>query len=80
MATDNMTDHEAIQMMELCKQEIETLQAEIRHLAPKADAYDNITIVLGLLPKSGIGARENVVWRREKRIRELKDAQVKVTL
>jgi hypothetical protein len=68
---DTISNKEAIEMMNRCKAEIINLRATITHLQPKADAYDNLAIVLGLLPRRGMGASEDVVWVLDKRIREL---------
>lgn len=62
---------EAIQMMERCKEEILSLRARIDRLQPKADAYDNLATVLHLLPRPSVGMGEDVVWTLNKRIREL---------
>lgn len=68
---DAMDTREAIEMMNRCKHEIIGLRATIDRLKPKAEAYDNLAILLGLLPKASIGMGEDVVWVIEKRIREL---------
>lgn len=62
---------EAIEMMNRCKHEITSLRATIDHLKPKADAYDNLVIVLGLLPRAGVSCGEDLVWILSKRIHEL---------
>lgn len=67
----DMTNSEAIEMMNRCKEEIRSLRAQIDHLKPKSDAYDNLAIVLGLLPRQGVGMGEDLVWTLDKRIREL---------
>lgn len=67
----DMNGKEAIEMMNRCKQEIVGLRQQIAVLAPKADAYDKMAIVLDLLPKRSQGMGEDVVWTLEKRIREL---------
>jgi hypothetical protein len=71
MAAENINNKEAIEMMNRCKHEIVGLRAVIDRLKPKADAYDNLVIVLGLLPRQGMGASEDLVWVIDKRIREL---------
>ena len=71
MSTE-ITTAEAIQMMNRCKQEILDLRAAISRLEPKADAYDNLVIVLRLLPQPPVGYSEDMVWTLDKRIRELK--------
>lgn len=71
MPKDVITNAEAIEMMNRCKHEIIGLKAVIGRLQPKADAYDNLTSVLRLLPQPSIGMGEDVVWVLDKRIREL---------
>jgi hypothetical protein len=66
-----ISNQEAIQMMNRCKDEITSLRARIDRLQPKADAYDNLAIVLSLLPRQSIGMGEDLVWTLDKRIREL---------
>ena len=69
--SETMSNREAIEMMNRCKNEIVHLRQHIDHLKPKADAYDNLAIVLGLLPQRSQGMGEDMVWVLEKRIREL---------
>lgn len=69
-----MSNREAVEMMTRCKQEIQSLRAQIERLKPKADAYDNIAIVLALLPRQSVGMGEDMVWVLDKRMRELKEA------
>lgn len=66
-----MSNAEAIQMMNRCKHEIMNLRALIARLEPKADAYDNLVRVLRLLPQPSVGMGEDMVWILDKRIREL---------
>lgn len=66
-----ISNQEAIEMMNRCKQEIIGMRATIDRLKPKADAYDNLVVVLGLLPRQSVGMGEDLVWIIDKRIREL---------
>ena len=66
-----ISNQEVIEMMNRCKQEIIGMRATIDRLKPKADAYDNLVVVLGLLPRPSIGMGEDLVWGIDKRIREL---------
>lgn len=68
---DTISNKEAIDMMLRCKNEIVGLRATIDRLKPKADAYDNLAIVLRLLPQQSVGMGEDVVWTLDRRIREL---------
>lgn len=66
-----ISNKEAIEMMNRCRQEIIGMRTTIDRLRPKADAYDNLVIVLGLLPRQSIGMGEDLVWTLDKRIQEL---------
>lgn len=66
-----MKDQDAIQMMQRCREEIITLRRQIDTLAPKAEAYDAITAILGMIPRKGQFLGEDLVWRLEKEIAEL---------
>lgn len=69
-----MTDKEAIEMMQRCKHEIIILRQQMETMRPKAEAYDNLAIVLNLLPRPSVGMGEDLVWTLDKRIRELTPA------
>lgn len=71
MPSPTMTKEEAIEMMRRCRNEIAQLRAENAALAPKADAYDTLAAVVNLLPKPSQGMAEDLVWRLDKRIKEL---------
>lgn len=66
-----ISNQEAIQMMNRCKEEIRSMRATIDRLKPKADAYDNLATVLRLLPQQSQGMGEDFVWILDRRIREL---------
>lgn len=68
---DTIDNREAIEMMNRCINEIAGLRLTIDRLKPKADAYDNLAIVLHLLPQPSQGMGEDLVWRMKKRIEEL---------
>lgn len=71
MSSEAMSNKEAVEMMVRCKEEIRSLQAAIDRLKPKADAYDNLAVILRLLPQQSVGMGEDVVWILDNRIREL---------
>ncbi len=71
MTVRDISNTEAIEMMNRCKSEIIGLRAAIDRLKPKADAYDNLAAVLRLLPQPSQGMGEDVVWTLNKRIEEL---------
>ncbi len=68
---DTIENREAIEMMNRCKHEIMNLRATIDRLQPKADAYDNLAIVLHLLPRQSVGMGDDLVWVLNKRMQEL---------
>ncbi|TAL43814.1 MAG: hypothetical protein EPN91_05515 [Salinibacterium sp.] len=72
---EEMDVREALEMMNRCKHEIQNLRATIAALEPKADAYDKLAIVLGLLPRPSVGMGEDLVWILDKRMRELQPKQ-----
>lgn len=67
----DMSNTEALEMMNRCVNEIAGLRSTIERLKPKADAYDNLAAVLRLLPQPSVGMGEDVMWVLKKRIREL---------
>jgi len=71
MPGDTITNKEAIEMMNRCKEEIRSLRSVIDRLKPKAEAYDNLATLLRLLPHQSVAMGEDVVWILDKRIREL---------
>lgn len=66
-----ITNAEAIEMMNRCKAEIVGLRTMIERLKPKADAYDNLAAIVRMLPQPSVGMSEDLVWTLDKRIREL---------
>jgi hypothetical protein len=70
------SDREAIEMMERCISELGSLRAQIDQLRPKADAYDNIATILGLLQKPSQSYGESLTWVLRKRIQELQPQPV----
>lgn len=66
-----MSNAEAIEMMNRCKSEIMNLRGTIERLQPKADAYDNLVTILRLLPQPSRGYGEDMVWILNNRIKEL---------
>lgn len=65
-----MHNKDALEMMGRCVEEITQLRRRIDELAPKAEAYDMIRIMLLGQPEPG-SMGEDVVWQLENRIREL---------
>lgn len=75
MPGDTITNKEAIDMMNRCKEEIRSLRSVIDRLKPKAEAYDNLATLLRLLPQPSVSMGEDVIWILDKRIRELTPAE-----
>ncbi len=69
-----MHDEEAIQMMQRASAEIKSLRRRIDVLAPKAEAYDNMAALIGLLPRPSQGMSEDIAWMFDRRVEELKKA------
>lgn len=67
-----MTNQEAIEMMQRCRHEIIILRQQLDHTRPKAEAYDNLSTLLSLLPRPSVNMGEDFVWTLDKRIAELK--------
>lgn len=72
-----MNDNEAIDMMRRASGEIKSLRAEVERLRPKAEAYDTMARVIDLLPHRSVGAGEDIAWKLDKRIEELKAQMAK---
>ena len=76
-AVKDMSNMEAIQMLQRCSEEISMLCAQRDALAPKAEAYDAIVRILSLLPTQSRGYGEDLNWVIKKRIAELQSTMVK---
>lgn len=67
-----MNNHEAIEMMHRCRDEIRMLRRHIDALTPKAEAYDVLAKTINAMaPRPSIGMGEDVAWALDKRIAEL---------
>lgn len=73
----DMSNMEGIQMLQRCSEEIRMLRVQRDNLAPKAEAYDLINKIVGLMPTQGRGYGEDILWKLEKRIAELQSIIVK---
>lgn len=71
-----MSPQEAVDMMQRCKHEIARLRGAVEYLTPKAEAYDALCAVIGLLPKKSRGESIDLIWSLDKRIAELTPKQV----
>ena len=73
-----MGNNEVIEMMTRCAEDIRALRRQIDCLKPKAEAYDAITIILGLIPRGGnVCVGEDVLWLLDRRIADLKATETK---
>lgn len=75
-----MENKEAIQMLARCKGEIISLRKRLAEVEPKADAYDQLRTVIGMLPKQPQGYGEDVVWIIDSEMKKLKDLEADETL
>lgn len=69
-----LNKRDVIDMMKRSREEIVSLRAEIDRLSPKAHAYDQMSIVLGLLPRQPQGYGEDVAHRLSRQIDEEESA------
>lgn len=72
-----MRDKDAIDMMRRCAEEIKGLRKAQDVLGPKAEAYDLINKIMGLVPGLSRGYGEDLVWKLERKIKELEEDQPK---
>lgn len=73
--TEEATNREMVQMMRRCSAEIKELRQQIAYLQPKAEAYENLALVLRLMPdQMQRTMSEDLTWVLDKRIRELEQA------
>lgn len=74
--TEPFTKGNVAQMAERAAQEIENLRRINLALAAKADAYDTVTAILGLLPKRGESMGEDLAWMLRRRAAELREPEL----
>lgn len=66
-----MKDKDAIDMARRAVEEIKMLRGAMSSAAPRAQAYDLIEKIMGLIPAKSQGYGEDIVWRLEKQIADL---------
>lgn len=66
-----MDDHQMQNLMQNCVEEITALRGQVRLLTPKADAFDALTQVLGMMPQPSQGYAPDLVWRLRTEIKGL---------
>lgn len=74
-----VSTQETLQIMQHCSEEIRQLRGQVAVLQPKAEAYDLLLKIMGLLPGQSRGYGEDMVWKLEKRIAELQSTLIKDT-
>lgn len=73
--TEPFTKGNVAQMAERAAGEIETLRRVNQALAAKADAYDTVTTILGLLPRRGESMGEDLAWKLRRYAEELRQPE-----
>ena len=71
-------------MLKRCKSEIQMLRHQLAETAPKAEAYDMLQTVLGMLPQKTRGGCEDILWiihkeaeKIEREIAQLKESKAR---
>jgi hypothetical protein len=72
-----LNKRDVIDMMKRSREEIIALRSQVESLAPKAHAYDQLSLVLSLLPRQPQGYGEDVAHRLARQIEE-EEAALKV--
>ncbi len=71
MAGSETNKQEFIEMARRASSEIKDLRARIASLEPKAHAYEQLSTVLGLLPRQSGVYGEDLAYALDKRVAEL---------
>jgi hypothetical protein len=71
--TEPFTKLNVAQMADRAASEIEQLQQDNARLRAKADAYDAVTAILGLLPRRSESMGASLAWQLRKRAEELRE-------
>ena len=71
MAGSETSKQEFIEMARRASSEIKDLRARIASLEPKAHAYEQLSTVLGLLPRQSGVYGEDLAYTLDKRVAEL---------
>lgn len=66
-----MNDREAIEMMRRAAGEIRDLRAHIDRLSPRAEAYEVIRTITGMVPRPSMGGSPDLAWQLDRRAAEL---------
>ncbi len=71
MAGPETNKREFIEMARRASAEIKSLRGQIAVLEPKAQAYDQLSTILGLMPRQSRGDGEDLAYMLDKRVAEL---------
>lgn len=71
MSGPETNKQEFIEMARRASAEIKSLRGQIAVLEPKAHAYDQLSTVLGLMPRQSRGYGEDLAYMLDKRVAEL---------
>lgn len=63
-----MTPMEQVNMMQRCIEELRSLRAYTARLEPKAEAWDTLVKVIGMMPGKSQGYSEDIVFKLQKEI------------
>lgn len=68
------SNQEMLEMMARCKYEIEELRRQVEQYKPKADAYQLLSSIVNvIIPQAPVGAKVDLLWLLNKRIKELSE-------
>jgi hypothetical protein len=67
-AVAEITKDEFLNVARRSSEEIKALRAQIQFLAPKAQAYDSIVMILGLVPQQRQGMTEDLAFLLDRRV------------
>jgi hypothetical protein len=79
MANYQALENEYISMMTTCAHEIKSLRRTVADLQPRAEAYDRLSAVIDMFPRRSVGMGEDLAWRLDKRVEELRTKREKET-
>lgn len=68
---------EQLQMLKRTSEEIRSLRRRIDELTPKANAYDNLSALIGMFPQRSIGMGEDLAWLIDRRASEIQSSLAK---
>lgn len=66
-------ERELMEMMQRCTEEIKGLRRTVDQLRPRAEAYENLAALIDMFPKKSVSMGEDLAWKLDRRIAELKE-------